>query len=163
MTALARIPKLYFSYSQFMVFDQSELLPGCDWSEAHSDQGFARRESTVCFGTLLEFGHAVVAVTLGGYLPDDDYVRVIEVPFRCVSGKVIIEGPEETDVNRVFDMPCGDYRLTAAQVLIGNDEEQIDLFFEALAEPLGQSFIIIADEMLNPPELLIETSSIAGA
>ena len=41
-----------------MVFDESEQLPGCACTVKHSDQGFARRESTVNFATLLEYGLA---------------------------------------------------------------------------------------------------------
>jgi hypothetical protein len=162
MTATALSPRLYFSYSQFMVYDQSEKLPGCDWTEEHTAQGFARRESTVCFGTPLEFGHADVSVTVGAYQPQTEYERVIFVPFRSASGKVTVEGPEDMDVDRAFDMPRGDYKLTAAQAIISDDEERIDLFFEPVSEPLKQSSIIGADEVLNPPEPLIETAGIAG-
>src|SRR5687767_8053104 len=92
------MPKLYFSYSQFMIYDLSEQLPGCDWTEHHSAQGFARRASTVCFATLLEFGHAEIHVTVGSYEARREYKRVISVPFLSVSGKVSVEGPEEIDV-----------------------------------------------------------------
>lgn len=146
-----------------MVYDQSEQMPGCDWTEEHTAQGFARRESTVCFGTPLEFGYADVAVTFGAYQEQAEYERVIEVPFCSVSGKVTVEGPEEMDADRVFGVPSGYYKLTAAQAVIGDDEERIDLYFESVAAPLKQSSIIVADEMLNPPESLIETSGIAGA
>jgi len=163
MQTTALSPRLYFSYSQFMVYDQAEQLPGCDWTEEHTAQGFARRESTVCFGTPLEFGHADVSVMVGAYQPQSDYERVISVPFRSVSGKVTVEGPEELDVDRAFEMPCGDYKLTAAQAIVGEDEERIDLFFEPVSAPLNGSSILVADEMLNPPEPLIETAGIAGA
>jgi hypothetical protein len=59
---IALSPRLYFSYSQFMVFDESVRLPGCEWTDEHSAQGFARWESTVNFSTLLEFGEADVVV-----------------------------------------------------------------------------------------------------
>jgi hypothetical protein len=163
MKTTALSPRLYFSYSQFMVYDQSEQLPGCDWTEEHTAQGFARRESTVCFGTPLEFGNADVVVTVGAYRPEAQYERVIAVPFRSVSGKVTIEGPEEMDVDRPFDLPRGDYKLTAAQVTFSDDEERIDLFFDPVATPLKQSAIVIADEMLSPSEPLIETAGIAAA
>jgi hypothetical protein len=162
-TSKALSPRLYFSYSQIMVYDQSEQLPGCDWTEGHVAQGFARRESTACFGTPLEFGYADVSVIFGVYQPQSDYERVISVPFRSVSGKVTVEGPEELDVDRAFEMPSGDYRLTAAQAIVGEREERIDLFFEPVSTPLGESSILVAGEMLNPPDLLIETAGIAGA
>jgi hypothetical protein len=163
MTATALSPKLYFSYSQFMVFDKTEQLPGCDWTEEHTSQGFARRESTVCFGTPLEFGYADVTIVIGPYKAREDYGRVISVPFLSSSGKATVEGPDEMDVDRVFDLPRGNYRLTAAQIIIGDDEELIDLFFEPLEAPLKQSTILIADEMLNPPKQLTEMAGIAGA
>jgi hypothetical protein len=163
VTAKSLSPRLYFSYGQFMVFDQSEQMPGCDWTAEHTGQGFARRESTVCFGTTLEFGHADVAVAFGAYQQRADYERVIAVPFYSGSGKVTVEGPEEMDAERVFDVPIGNYKLTAAQTVIGETEERIDLFFESVATPLKHSSIIVADEMLHPPEPLIETSEIAGA
>ena len=146
-----------------MVYDQTEQLPGCDWTEEHTAQGFARRESTVCFGTLLEFGHADVSVMVGSYQAQSDYERVISVPFRSVSGKVTVEGPEEFEVNRAFEMPCGDYKLTAAQAIVGEDEERIDLFFEPVFAPINGSAILVADEMLKPQEALIETAGRAGA
>ena len=61
-------PRLYFSYSQFMVYDR-EHIPGCIWTDGHVAQGFARKESVVCFGTLLEYGHADVSATVGAYSP----------------------------------------------------------------------------------------------
>jgi len=155
-------PSLYFSYSQFMVYDQSEQLPGCAWTEEHTAQGFARRESAVCFGTPLEFGNANVVATVGAYRPEAQYERVITVPFRSVSGRVTVEGPEEMDIDRAFDLPCGDYKLTAAQTILSDDDERIDLFFESVAPPLERSAIVIADEMLNPPAVLLETARIAG-
>lgn len=162
MKSTALSPKLYFSYSQFMVFDQAEQLPGCDWTEEHTAQGFSRRESTVCFGTPLEFGHANVMITVGPYTPQEKYERVISVPFLSSSGRVRVEGPDEMDVDRAFDLHPGNYRLTAAQITTGKDEEVIDLFFEPLDAPLKQSTVVIADEMLNPPDRLIETAGIAG-
>jgi len=144
-------------------------LPGCDWTPEHSAQGFARRDSTVNFNTLLEFGFADVAVIHGAYRPREEYERVIEVPFRVTSGKVIVGGPEETEDERVIELPPGDYRLTAAQRVTaeeeegeGQGEEAIDLFFELLPQPLERSCVLIADEALNVPNRLLETAGVAG-
>jgi hypothetical protein len=154
--------KLYFSYGQFMVYDESVRLPGCAWTKRHSSQGFARRESVVNFGTLLEFGEAAVTVRNGPYEVADKYVRVIAVPFLVVSGTVHIEGPEEMNVQRRIDMGPGHYRLIAAQEIKGEEEEAIDLFFEPLNQPLVQSAILMADDDLNPQMPLLETAGIAG-
>jgi len=157
-------PDLYFSYSQFFVYDASVQMPACEWTKEHSDQGFARRDGTVAFGTLLEYGTAKVEVAVRAYQPRDDYERVIAVPFAVVSGKVIVDGPEETETGRErnFTLPPGDYRFVAAQRVTGDEEEAIDLFFESLAKPLERSAVLIADDALNPPIPLLETAGVAG-
>jgi len=157
------LPKLYFSCAQFMVYDQSVELPGCDWTEKHTAQGFARRESVVNFNTPLEFGHAEVTITVGTFQPGDDYERVIGVPFLVTSGTVIIDGPEEFEVERNWSLPMGNYWLVAAQRILGDDQEKIDLYFEQIREPAKQSRIFVADELLNPTLPLLETAGIAGA
>lgn len=162
-TKVTLSPKLYFAYSQFMVYDQSVRLPGCAWTDEHSAQGFARRESTVNFNTPLEFGYANVSVSHGSYQPsDEEYDRVIAVPFLVTSGTVVVEGPEETNPARSIALPRGCYRLVAAQRVTGNQEEIIDLFFESLMNPLDRSTILVADDALNPPTTLLETAEIAG-
>jgi hypothetical protein len=144
-----------------MVYDDSVLLPGCDWTKAHLAQGFARRESVVNFNTLLEWGQADVAVSIGVYEPQAEYQRVIAVPFRVTSGKVIVHGPEET-VPRSLSLAPGDYRLVAAQYVSGDDEEVIDLWFEPRGIAAERSSILVADAALNPSVPLVETSKIAG-
>jgi hypothetical protein len=155
-------PRLYFSYNQFMVYDHSVRLPGCDWTEEHTAQGFARRESVVNFNTLLEFGYADVAVSREAYQLQQEYERVIAVPFRVTSGKIVVEGPEETTVERSIILPPGHYRLVAAQHATGEDEEAIDLYFEQLPKALERSAILVADGALNPSTPLIETAKVAG-
>lgn len=155
--------KFYFSYSQFIVYDESVLSPGCDWTDTHAAQGFARRESLVSFGTPLEFGYADVNICRGSYRPDKGYGRVIGVPFLVTSGKVIVCGPEELNAQRKrFDLAMGNYRLVAAQRVTGDQEEAVDLFFEPLEKPLERSAVLVADDALNPPSTLLETAGIAG-
>ena len=148
--------EIYFSYSQFQVFDSSVSLPGCAWTDEHYRQGFARREPNVSFGTMLEFGHGDVAVHLGPYKPEDEHERVIEVPIEVSSGEVVIGGPEEYPNKHIVKMRKGHYRLVAAQSVTGDDREAIDLYFEELTEPLAASRIIVADDALHPPSPLIE-------
>jgi hypothetical protein len=159
-------PTLYFSYSSFAVYDQAVPLSGLDWKEAHVGQGFARRDSVVNFGALLEFGHAFVLVRNAAYEPRSYYERVIAVPFLVTSGRVQIDGPEEYPIDRGVDLTPGNYRLIAAQYVIHDvdleGEEGIDLFFEPLAARLERSEILIADDELNPTYPLLETASIAG-
>jgi hypothetical protein len=161
-TKVVLSPRLYFSYSQFMVYDQSVRLPGCEWTDRQSAQGFARRVSTVNFNTLLEFGYADVTISPGPFEPSEGYQRVIAVPFLVTSGKVVVDGPEETSVQRNFALPPGNYRLVAAQRVITEEKEAIDLFFEPLTEPLERSSILVADKALTPLTHLIENARIAG-
>ena len=145
-----------------MVFDETVQLPGCDWTEQHTEQGFARRESVVNFSTLLEFGHADVTINVGTYEPHPDYERVISVPFLITSGRVLVEGPEETEAERSVTLPPGNYRLVVAQHITADDEERIDLCFEPLTKALEGSAVLVADEALDPPTPLIESAEIAG-
>ena len=145
-----------------MVYDQSVQLPGCAWTDRHSAQGFARRNSTVNFGTPLEFGYADVTVSLVSYKPSKEYHRVIAVPFLITSGKVIVDGPEETNVRRSVELPPGNYRLVAAQRITGDAEEIVDLFFEPLANPLERSSVLVADGAIDQSVPPLETAGIAG-
>lgn len=154
-------PRLYFSYSQFMVYDSGVHLPGCAWTDEHYAQGFARRESTVNFNTPLEFGFADVTVHKA-YSQREKYDRAIAVPFLVTSGRVVVSGPDEVHVERSFAMPPGDYRLVAAQRVTGDQQEAIDLFFEPLAQALQRSSVLAADDALNPSSPLVETAEIAG-
>jgi hypothetical protein len=115
----------------------------------------------VAFGTLLEYGKARVEVVVRTYQPRDIYERVIAVPFAVVSGKIIVDGPEETETGRErnFTLPPGNYRLVAAQRVTGDEAEAIDLFFESVSAPLA---ILVADSALNPPTPLLETAQVAG-
>ena len=149
--------RMYFSYSQFQVFDASIRRPGCAWTEAHSQQGFARRENNAAFGTLLDFGYARLRAYSGSYENTAQDQRVIEIPMRIPSGAVIVGGPEEFENARRLTLASGDYRLVAAQRVVNEDQEEIDLFFEKLVVPLAHSRIVIADAGLSPPETLLET------
>jgi hypothetical protein len=154
-------PRLYFSYGQFLVYDCGVKAPGSLWTDAHSAQGFARRESTVSFGTLLEFGHADVFYCRGAFRHDGAHERVIAVPFSVFTGKIMVDGPEEVGIARTFGLPLGNYRIVAAQRLVGGGEELVELFAEKLDDALGESRVIIADDLLNPPVRLVETAEIA--
>lgn len=145
-----------------MVYEQSVRLPGCAWITEHTAHGFARRESTVNFNTPLEFGYADVVVARSAYQPRKEYERVIAVPFFVASGKVIVEGPEETTPERSVALPPGNYRHVAAQWVTGDEEEVIRLFFEPLTQPLERSAVFVADKALNPPTILLESAGIAG-
>jgi Competence protein J (ComJ) len=152
---------LCFSYNQFMIYDSSEEQPGCEWTDTHFNQGFARRSSIANFGTILEFGNAKLHVYAKPPNTLDQYNRVIVIPFVITSGKVNIEGPEEDSDCRSFNLNSGYYKLWCAQSEQDDENENIDIFFEAVEVPMQKSEILIADDELSPPDSLLETSDIA--
>jgi len=83
------------------------------------------------------------------------------VPFVVSTGRVIVDGPEEIKIGRAIELPVGNYQIVAAQRVLGDDEELIDLFVDKLEEPLRNSKIIVADAMLNPSAQLVETAEVA--
>ena len=152
---------MYFSYNQFIIYDTNEKMPGCEWTDTHVNQGFARRESVVSFGTLLEFGTAKLRIYSGYPNSLNQYDRVIAVPFCVRSGKVNIEGPDEESDCRSIGLITGYYKLWCAQYNQEDETENIDLFFEVAEIPVQQSEILIADSVISPPAVLLESCGIA--
>ena len=147
--------KIYFSYGQFIVYDISVSLPACDWSAEHTNQGFARQESNASFRTIENFGQANVSVYLNEFILKEEFQRVISVPFYSSTGKIKVEGPEEFTNSIVIIQP-GPYKLYAAQWVINEENENIELFFQKLEIPATKSEIIKADEEIKPPAELLE-------
>lgn len=77
-------PGMYFSYNQFIVFDGSEKIPGSLWDDDHVRQGFVRREFSIFFSTLSDFGDAVIRVFIGSLDNFSCYERVISVPLHVI-------------------------------------------------------------------------------
>lgn len=145
-----------FSYNQFVVFDSGIELPGNEWTEDHFSQGFSRNDSSVSFGTFLDFGYAHVQVFDHEYELNSEDSRVIEVPFYTESGTVHVEGPEENEPNTVSLEP-GQYLLTAAQKAKFDDETlSVCLHFKKAESGIAKSRIIVQDEALNAPVHLLE-------
>jgi hypothetical protein len=144
-----------------MIFDDVVELPGCLWTQRHSDQGFARRPSAACFATLIESGLASLCIQTGAFTPPAQMDRAIAVPFTVESGLVHIQGPEELDVARDVALQPGHYRLTAAQSLSAAGELSIVLCFEHLIKPSSASTILVADAGLSPSYPLEEASEVA--
>ncbi|WP_035613408.1 competence protein ComJ [Haloferula sp. BvORR071] len=160
---------LYFSYSMFAIFDNAVGLPRVNFTKIHIAQGFGRNESGAWFHTPEEYGMAYLRVAVGPFEPTGEYDRAVSVPFRCVSGQVTLAGPDEGEGDDwTIELAPGDYLLTVAQRITQPEdedheaEEEIDLFFEPLAQPASRSEILIADEKMEPPAVLQEDGGIAG-
>jgi hypothetical protein len=152
---------IYFSYNQMLVYDSSEKLPACAWTQSHFEQGFARRSNTVCIGTPLEFGRAIVRVFIGKFNDGGGYTRAIEVPFEVSSGQIAIGGPEDFEGEHRVALSSGHYRLVAAQSILDDAHAALDLFLEQMASPLAHSRVLVKDDEMNPANPLLETSEIA--
>jgi hypothetical protein len=153
-------PELYFSYSQFVVYDREIDSRACDWTSEHCRQGFARRDHTVAVGTLLEFGHAAVRVCFGHPKSLDEYERVIAVPLVIESGWLAVDGVEEHPIDRMIKITPATYRTIIAQRVVDDEREQIDIFLDSYDGRTIQSEILVADDDLDPPERLVETSQV---
>ena len=151
------MPDLEFSYSQFFVYDAGLESPACEWTEAHSRQGFARRDGVVAVGTLLEFGTANVTLALGA--PSfQAYDRVLSVPLEIKGGALAIDGPEEEPGKREFRVANGHYRATIAQKYRDDDHEEVAIWLERVDVPVRRSELLVVDEALDPPMPLLETA-----
>lgn len=151
-------PELEFSYSQFFIYDAGLKSPACEWTEAHSRQGFSRRDGAAAVGTLLEFGKA--SVKLGFGTPAfQSYERALAVPLEIKSGAVAIDGPEETSGARRVSVENGYYRVTIAQKIEGDAREEIGIWLEKVELPVRRSELLIVDDALDPPSPLLETAN----
>jgi hypothetical protein len=149
---------LEFSYSQFFVHDAGIRNPACEWTEAHSRQGFARRAGVAAIGTLLEYGTAQVTVEIGS--PQLQlFERVVAVPLEIKGGAIAVDGPEEDFGVREMPIKNGHYRATIAQRIIDGSAEQIGIWLEEVAVPLEHSQLLVIDEALKPQFPLLETAS----
>ena len=103
-----------------------------------------------------------VRVHLGQYTANQGDERVIVVPFYSPTGQIVVEGPEEDEVSdRDISIAPGHYNLLAAQRVVDDEEEVIDLYFQKLGEPAKHSKVLMADEELDPPAKLLEDADIA--
>lgn len=151
--------KMYISYRQFLVYDDSESVAGCYWTDGHLAQGFARREAIVSFGTLIEFGCAEIEWFLEPFNKTRQFHRAISVPFVVRDGKLHVRGPEEHLIDRSILLPRGSYVVTAAQQYLDDENEYIALFIEHTSALRSDSRILIRDSSIVATEL-IETSDL---
>jgi hypothetical protein len=161
---------LYFSYIQFYIQDKVCGNDTAETTEAHFNQGFARLPHSIKVGTLREFGVALLEVYLGTYEPLRDYDRVIAVPLHIESGEILFEDPDNAGLIKDFlSILPGHYRVVIAQqdlfpeldeTEVEDHIEAVDVFFELLEEPLAHSSILVCDERLNPPDVLLETADL---
>ena len=90
------------------------------------------------------------------------YERVVSVPLNVKSGDIRMEGPEEYPVERKVLVPPGWYQVIVAQNAQGDETEQVDVYLQAILSDSGGSAVILADEGMRPPKVLLESAVVAG-
>jgi hypothetical protein len=150
-----------FSHNQFLIYDVAVAIPQCEWTDEHSRQGFARRESAICLGTILQSGTASVRVYHGPIVPQQEWQRVIANPFSSPTGRIVVRGLMEMYIAHLVQLRPGFYRIYTCQTLADaqDEHELIELFFLPEDQPMDHSEVILADEGLTPPSVLVEGAS----
>ena len=154
-------PEIYFSYGQLLVFDSAETSPGSVWTDAHYQQGFAKRARTVAFGTIEEAGTALLTVSKGQPRLVRDDARAVSVVLEVESGKLNIEGPEEYPVERLIPLPAGRYRVSLAQRREVETDRLLFFLFVELEAGDTKSHILKADATIIRSGDLIEDAQVA--
>jgi hypothetical protein len=149
-----------FTHGQILVYDSSVPNPQCLWTKRHLEQGFARRESTVCFVTLLDSGEAVTTAYFGSYVENGAYSRVIAVPFFSETGRIIVSGVLEIHCARLVFVPPGHYAVYCGQYItekgFEEDKQVVDLFFEKQKTAVTASKILLRDEGIQQSGQMLE-------
>lgn len=121
--------KIYLTHSQVCIFLSSLAQPFNDWSDRSFSQGFAWREGSVSFRTLLEDGDHQINLFINEPVPEleVDVVRAFKVPFEILDGGVEIASISDSVP---LEMRAGKYILQVELLAIkedGNPEINIRL------------------------------------
>lgn len=110
---------------------------------------------------MLQYGQADTTVYFGPYLQQENYQRVITLPFHSPTGKIIIQGMMQIYLAHILFCDKGHYKLYVAQWIADEEDEceGVHLFFDPQENPVTKSEIIIADEGLSPPAVLLESAA----
>lgn len=143
---------LDISYSQISVFRKGLENPFNDWDDTHIAQGFAWRPEAVSFGSLLNDGECYINISIQDkVLKSNGSIRTIVVPFEVKECGVEIASI--TDAIKV-DIPSGIYELVFN--IIPNGKDGLDVYEFAFVQNDGpKPRIILADELINPPDTLL--------
>jgi len=153
--------KLYFSYSQVLVYDKNEMQPGSIWTDGHFLQGFVRRERSIGIGTLIDHGNADISVYSNINIDDSKYSRIVSVPITVDSGRICLEGPEEYPIDRSIKVVPGKYRVVAAQLLQDDSQLSIDFYISKLINGEDTSEIIKHESDLGDIVSILEVGEAA--
>jgi hypothetical protein len=102
--------QVYLSYSQLCVFLSTLTEPFNDWSDRNFSQGFAWREGSVSFRSLVEDGEHQINLFINEPLVEleSNVVRAVRVPFESTDGNIEIASISDSTP---LDIPTGKYSL----------------------------------------------------
>lgn len=143
---------LNISYSQIAVFRKGLENPFNDWDDTHIAQGFAWRPESVSFGSLLNDGECYINIsTKNEVLISNGSIRTIVVPFEVKESGIEIASITDTII---VDIPSGLYELVFN--IIPNGKDGLDVYeFAFVKNECPKPRIELADELINPPEILL--------
>lgn len=154
---------VHFSHNQIIVHDLMSLPPESSWSQREFDQGFSKSRMWVSFGTLLAWGRAAVQLAASSDLAIAGAERAIAVPIASPTGRLVICGPEDSQVSEMCVVEPGEYRLVLAQRVLNPDVDDgtvpcidVRVFVEPCRKDDCRSEILVQDEDLTPQFPLLE-------
>lgn len=150
---------LEVAYEQIAVFQSGLNNPFNDWTERHSEQGFAWRPSSVSFRTLDVDGPISVSVVrTTAFQPSPSALRIIQVPLRVLKGGAL---EIATIVNSAeIAIAGGEYVLVFEH---GRDEQGSMWCAFHLIKGSAPAAVLRADPELSPgSELLMEALPATG-
>ena len=147
--------QLFLEYSFVAVSLPRIVHETNNWNSTHGAQGFSWRPGSVSFGTFDADDDALISIELqDSYISSAAATRIIKVPFQVENDGIILIDPLTQEWH--VPIPAGNYALFFA-IEPFEASWKYSLIFVA-EEVLPEAEIILADELLSPPdELLMHT------
>lgn len=138
--------KMFVSYAQIAFFDGTLPKPFNNWTEQHVKQGFAWRQGSVSFKTLIASGEMNVEfVCVTHFSPAINSMRTISVPFSC-RHEAKIEIATITDSKSV-KLDFGHYQLVFET---GQLDNKYWCRFTAVRHGTLDPMILVRDSEIDP-------------
>jgi hypothetical protein len=156
---------VYVSHGLLFVYDPSVAEPGCEWSNIHESQGFARRMDCVNFACPLQDAKLSLSISREAFGLADWMARATAVSVFSSSARLRIDSVGDSEENALFvDLGRQGWQRVTFAVGAEADEERV-LRGSVFAIPDTEerpSEILKADAWIaNAPVPLVEVASVA--
>jgi Competence protein J (ComJ) len=150
--------QLNISHGQICVFHSGIKNPFNDWTQQHIDQGFAWRDESVSFGTVIEAGVVSFSVETTDYSKSlvPKVTRAVEVPFTVPeSGAIEIASISD---GILLDMVPGLYALRFEDIsVVGTQFGNCFFRFLRCAQP--KPVVLHEDDVVRAPKVYLMSAS----